>query len=151
MPSVITSPLQSFSSACLSTLLSIVFFFCFITVSCGRMKKAAFQRGKRKRGKGITTPVRSGRRFHALVVWYLEKEREDHRACERQPALFAEVPTRRGILGIAVRKEKKAFMLKALERNRNTAPCNCRKGKRRMCRDAGNDAQDTSVEVGKTS
>lgn len=73
------------------------------------MKKAAFQRGKRKRGKGITTPVRSGRRFHALVVWYLEKEREDHRACERQPALFAEVPTRRGILGIAVRKEKKSL------------------------------------------
>jgi hypothetical protein len=99
-------------------------------------------------GKGkeecITAPMKSGRMLSCLGRVVLEVKEKTKEHVKRQPTLFAEVPTRRRILRIAIRKEKKALMLKALEINRNTAPCNCRKGKRKMCREAGNGAQDTS-------
>jgi hypothetical protein len=81
----------------------------------------------------------------------LKKEREDHKACERQPTLFAEVPTRRGILRIAIRKEKKPLCSKLWKETGTPRHAFAEKGKRKMCREAGNNAQDTSIEVGKTS
>lgn len=77
-----------FPPACLPMLLSIVSFF-FITVSCDRKKKSGLPKGQEKKGKGITTPTRSGRSFHALVVWYWKKkEKTIEHMKDDQPSLL---------------------------------------------------------------
>jgi hypothetical protein len=103
-PSVITSSLQSF--VCLSAhppSRGILFFHnCFLWPH----EKVALQMGKEKREMYNSANEKWSNAFMP-GSYGIGSEREDQRACKRQPTLFAEVPTRKGILRIAIRKEKK--------------------------------------------
>jgi hypothetical protein len=53
-------------------------------------------------------------------------------------------------LRIAIRKEEKPYA-QSFENKPEHRAMHCRKGKSKMCREVVNDAQDTSIEVGRTS
>ena len=62
--------------------------FFSLLFSCSHRKRVALQVAREK-GKGITTPMRNGRCFHALVVWYWEKkEKTIEHVKDNQPSLL---------------------------------------------------------------